>query len=142
MNTSVSATLPNCDYQHHRCADAASTQANSANWQHHVASLIIDIKGYITECNLAATHLLDNQTHELSGHSVTEIIPELPFSPDTPFYNLAYAIFHSSDEMPMQLATDGQEIPIDINLSSAVMNGKRYIKLNLKPSSRSMAGNT
>lgn len=138
MNGSVSVSPSKCNKN--RQFKVASAQTH--HWQQHEAGLIIDITGRIIECSPAAMQLLGQQPDALFEHDVTEIIPELPFAQDTPIYNLAYAVFHSSDGQMMQhsaLLANGNKIFIAIVLSSTVMNGRRHITLNLTPSIKSVS---
>jgi len=75
--------------------------------------------------------------HELndSGRNLAEIIPKLPFAVNTPFYNLAYAIFHAKDQprTSVALAQDGTQIPIEIRLSKVLKKGRHLISLSIAP---------
>ena len=102
----------------------------------HDAAVIIDIAGRITECTPEASTLLGQHHTKLSGLALTEVIPKLPFCSTTPYYNLAYAVFHSGNGRPMHrtaLAADGRKIPVEISLSRTVIKGRHLIKVNLAP---------
>ena len=107
------------------------------HWKKHDSSLITDIRGRIKGCGDRASKLLCRQPDKLSGLSLDTIIPQLPLSPNTPFYNLAYAVFQSGTGLPMQrtIQTDeGRNIPLDISLSVTVVKGRHLIALTLNPS--------
>lgn len=101
------------------------------------AVLTIDAEGRITDCNPEAKELLGWQSESLEGHPVTEVVPELPFSPHTPGYNLAFAIFQAANGVWMRQRArlaDGRELLVDMALSSMLVNFKRHITLSLRPS--------
>ena len=112
-------------------ADAMSAKPMPRN-----AVLTIDPEGRITECNPEAKTLLGWETDGPWGRCATAVIPTLPFSPNTPGYNLAYAIFHAANGiwMPrMAYASDGRALSVDTALSSKVVNSVRHIVLSLRP---------
>lgn len=100
----------------------------------HDVAVIVDISGRITDCTPEASSLLGHHSNGLSGLELTEVIPKLPICSNTPYYNLAYAVFHSGNERPMQrmaTAADGRKIPVNISLSRTVIKGRHLIKINL-----------
>jgi PAS domain S-box-containing protein len=103
----------------------------------HNAVLTIDAEGRITDCNQEANELLGWRSETLEGHPVTEVVPELPFSPNTPGYNLAFAVFHAANGVWMRRMArlaDGRELFVDMALSSMLVNFKRHITLSFRPS--------
>lgn len=99
------------------------------------ALLMVDIRGKIVECNKSAARLLRKPLDQLVGQYVSNVILDLPFATDTPYYNLAYAVFHADDDFEMvrfALADCGVHIPVSITVSSVVIKGRRLILLNLK----------
>lgn len=99
------------------------------------ALLMIDIRGRIVECNKSAARLLRQPLDHLEGQCISSVILDLPFATDTPYYNLAYAVFHADDDFEMErfAVTDcAVHIPITISVSSVVIKGRRMILLNLK----------
>jgi hypothetical protein len=103
--------------------------------QHQETALIVDITGRITACGSAVITLLCQRPERLFGQAITKIIPKLPFGSNTPYYNFAYAVFHGANGALMQrtaFAPDGRAIPVDVQLSGTVMNGRRLIKLDLQ----------
>ena len=99
------------------------------------AVLTVDKQGRIANCNQVAKTLLGWEGAVLEGHPVTDVIPELPFSPNTPGYNLAFAIFHAGNGAWMRriaLMVDGKRIAVDTALSSVKIGYKRQIKLCLR----------
>lgn len=99
------------------------------------AALTADAQGVITDYSLAAAHLLGRSAESLTGKPLNQLIHQLPFGPNTPGYNLAYAIFHGVDsrwQRHTSVAPDGRVIAVDVALASVMMNGKRAIKLTLK----------
>lgn len=101
------------------------------------AIVIMDIDGQITDCNCAAAELLNRNADELPGEPLMAMLSGLPFAPDTPGYNLAYAGFHAADEhwLPgTARLTDGSRIAVDIAFSTAKTNRQRFIVLTLRPS--------
>lgn len=111
--------------------------------QEHQASerdavLTIDAEGRITACTLEAKELLGWESECPEGCAATTVIPELPFSANTPGYNLAYAIFQSANGMwtrRVALLADGRKALVDIEMASIVVKFRRYITLNLRLSS-------
>lgn len=101
------------------------------------ALLVVDIHGVIVACNKLAARLLRRSSETMVGKSVFELILALPFATDTPYYNLAYAVFHADDDFEMErfaIDESGLRIPINITVSSVVVKGRRLISLRLKTS--------
>ncbi len=99
------------------------------------AVLIVNKQGFIANCNQVARALFGWDSGVLKGHPVTDVMPELPFSPDTPGYNLAFAIFHAGKGAGMRciaVMVDGKRIAVDTALSSVKIGYKRQIKLCLR----------
>lgn len=99
------------------------------------ALLMVDIRGRIVECNKSAARLLRQPLDQLVGQYISKVILDLPFATDTPYYNLAYAVFHADDDFEMErfaIADCGVHIPVNITVSSVVIKGRRLILLNLK----------
>ncbi|CAK0780268.1 hypothetical protein CCP3SC15_720002 [Gammaproteobacteria bacterium] len=100
------------------------------------AALIIDIDGRINCCSPAAAELLGSGSEILRGNTVAAVIPGLPFTPNTPEYNIAYAIFHGADDLWVRhtaLSVDGRKIPIDVAFVGVMNNGGAFIVLTIKP---------
>ena len=100
------------------------------------ASLIVDVAGRITHCSRAAIELLGQKSEALIGRAVAAVIEGLPISPDTPGYNLAYAILQATDGQwahRSAVQTDGQKIPVDIQFSDVMKQLPFFITLTLKP---------
>ncbi len=98
------------------------------------AFLIIDIRGRIIECSDAAAVLLGYSYDGLHGRLISQVIPKLPFAMDTPYYNLAYAVFHADKDFKMDrlaVSGNGEVVPVDVFVSSVVVKGRRLILLNL-----------
>jgi PAS domain S-box-containing protein len=120
-------------------SSSASIKRASGNlypWHPQNAELVIDISNRITGCSPAASRLLGQSSERLAGQAIDSLIAELPFSANTPYYNLAYAVFHAANGTSLSRTAstaDGAEIAVDITFSSTVMNGRRLITLNLAP---------
>ena len=102
----------------------------------HEAALIVDVAGRITHCSRAAIELLGDKSEALIGRAVAAVIEGLPISPDTPGYNLAYAILQATDGQWARrnaVQTDGQKIPVDIQFSDVMKQLPFFITLTLKP---------
>jgi PAS domain S-box-containing protein len=100
------------------------------------ASLIVDVAGRITHCSRAAIELLGQKSEALIGRAVAAVIEGLPISPDTPGYNLAYAILQATEGQWAHrnaLQTDGKKIPVDIQFSDVMKQLPFFITLTLKP---------
>jgi PAS domain S-box-containing protein len=109
---------------------------NFCHWHPQNAELVIDISNRITGCSPAASRLLGQSSERLSGQPIDSLIAELPFSSDTPYYNLAYAVFHAANGTSLKrkaINADGTEIAVVITFASTVMKGRRLIRLNLAP---------
>lgn len=103
------------------------------------AALIIDTHGRIADASTGAVTLLGRRLDALIGQAITSVMPRLPFAADTPGYNMAYAIFHGADPVWQPhpaVTTDGQLVPVEATLASALVNGARFITLCLRPGSR------
>lgn len=99
------------------------------------ASLTADAYGHVTEYSPAAARLLGRSAENLVGKPLCQLIHQLPFSNNTPGYNLAYAVFHGTDgrwQRHMTIVPTGRMIPLDVALASVMRNGRRAIKLTLK----------
>ena len=112
-------------------------ETGEAGLQGQSALLTVNSSGCITACNPQARALLgwtaDSPGPE--GERVTNVLPELPFSPATPGYNLAYAVFHAANGLwtrRLVLLADGRKIFVDIALSSVVVKFRRFITLSLR----------
>ncbi|MEI8171607.1 MAG: PAS domain-containing protein, partial [Rhodoferax sp.] len=81
------------------------------------AAMVMDINGCIAECNLAATDLLGRQPESLVGQNVSDVLPGLPFSQETPGYNLAYVgMNHALDAWKKQIARTPSGGSIDVEI--------------------------
>ncbi len=61
------------------------------------ATMVLDRSGTVRYCHADAARLFRSNAHTLGGHHVREVIPNLPFNPRTPGYNVAYATFWASE---------------------------------------------
>jgi PAS domain-containing protein len=105
-------------------------------WQQPDANLAIDNSGHIVECNQPALAMFGLNHGSLLGHAVTEVIPTLPLSPQTPGYNLAYGIFHSAATHAAQhLARTAQQttLPVHVTFARLLRHGQHILVLSLKP---------
>ena len=99
-------------------------------------TLIVDVAGRITHCSRAAIELLGDKSEALIGRAVAAVIEGLPISPDTPGYNLAYAILQATEGQWARrnaVQTDGQKIPVDIQFSDVMKQLPFFITLTLNP---------
>jgi PAS domain-containing protein len=99
------------------------------------AVLTINAQGRITACNTEAQELLGWSSGCPDGIAATSVMPELPFSPNTPGYNLAFAVFNAANGIWMRqvaLLKDGQKVLVDVALSSVVVKFRRYITLSMR----------
>lgn len=118
----------------------ALAQAHDFCRQARDAALTVDAHGRITTYSPAAAALLGRGAEDLSGDDLSLWIKQLPFRPDTPGYNLAYAVFHGARGLWHRytvVSPGGQSIPLDVALSSVMMNGVRSIQLTLKAAAAS-----
>jgi PAS domain-containing protein len=131
VSTSSNATK---GYQHHTKFNQDDMDKYSL--RQHDMTVTIDIAGRITECTAQASALFGKRADELSGVAISDVIPQLPFASNTPYYNFAYAVFHSGNDNSMRRMTldaNGKNVPIDITLSRTVVKGRRLIKVRLAP---------
>ena len=99
------------------------------------AVLTINAQGRITACNTEPQELLGWSCGCPDGIAATSVMPELPFSPNTPGYNLAFAVFNAANGIWMRqvaLLKDGQKVLVDVALSSVVVKFRRYITLSMR----------
>lgn len=97
--------------------------------------LILDIWGVIIGCDNSAARLLSQTPELIIGQPAIDIIPNLPFATNTPYFNLAYAVFHATDGFELELFAltgDGNSIPITISLSYLMIKRRRLILMSLK----------
>jgi len=98
-------------------------------------TLTLDVGGHITSCDQGMVHLLGSEADALAGKAVTAVIPELPFSAQTPGYNLAYAIFHGANGERVRRTArsgNGNSLAVETVLSSRNVNGCRSISLDFR----------
>jgi hypothetical protein len=62
------------------------------------AAMVLDKSGTVCYCHADAARLFHASAHALVGRHVRELIPDLPFKPRTPGYNVAYAAFWANEE--------------------------------------------
>ena len=99
------------------------------------AALVMDINGCIVESNLAATDLLGCPPESLAGQDITVVLPGLPFSQETPGYNLAYVgVNHAMDAWKKHTAhtPSGGSISVEIVLYIIKRGCKYFIALCLR----------
>lgn len=104
------------------------------------AFLMVDVRGRIIDHSAAAAELLAYSENGLLGMQISQILPELPFAVDTPYYNLAYAVFNTDHEVQTQhsaVTQDGKSIMVNVSVSSVAIKGRRLIFLALQAVSRS-----
>ena len=100
------------------------------------AALTLDICGFITHCSAAAAVLLGQSAERLTGQAVGLVIHKLPLGALTPGYNLAFAIFNSTQGLWLKrqvMLPNGGLRPMEVSLSRARVNGKHSITLGLRP---------
>lgn len=100
------------------------------------ATVILDINGRIVRCNQTALNLLGNTHAELLGAQLQKIIPDFPLSVSTPYYNLAYAVFHSRNSPFLQQQVnlkDGAKISVNVAISKTTQNRRSLIFLSMLP---------
>jgi hypothetical protein len=109
---------------------------STLNYPDSEAVLMVDSTGRIASCSQDAKDLLGGDEAPLEGRLITELIPELPFTPNTPGYNLAFSIFSEAKggwTRRIALLANGQKMAIDTALSSVKIRYRRHIKLRLSP---------
>ena len=90
------------------------------------ADLTLDLEGRITDCTPAAARLLACNADSLTGQAIKTVIAQLPLAPDTPGYNLAYAVFHGRDGGWVRRVArlqNGQKIAVEVALGSTYWQG-------------------
>ena len=100
------------------------------------ASMSIDVSGLVVNCTPSAGRMLQGAGTGLAGRAIRDVFPELPFSANTPGYNLAYAIFHAAGKhwvRRVALLKDGRSVSIETRLSTVVGEGGREISMSLRP---------
>lgn len=106
------------------------------------ASLVMDIRGCIVDCNLDASELLGQTAESLAGQSIGAFLPDLPFSPQTPGKNLAYVGLNLAiDRWKPHTALTPIGIPIAVEITLHILKrrGKCFIALGLR---QPLAGET
>ncbi|MEI8170975.1 MAG: hypothetical protein WCG50_14960, partial [Rhodoferax sp.] len=99
------------------------------------AALVMDINGCIVECTLAAADLLGRMAESLVGQDVSVVLPGLPFSQETPGYNLAYvSMNHAMDtwKKSTALTPSGGSIAVEIVLYIFKRGSKYFLALCLR----------
>ena len=123
-----------------------ATDHDTNNWQallkvheffsaEREATVTVDAHGRIAHCSAAGAELLGSQVESLIGQPLSQFFDQLPFDPNTPGYNLAYAVFHSAEGrwQRHRVATpDGLRVGVDMAMSSVRMKGRRAIQITLK----------
>ena len=104
--------------------------------QERGAVVIIDSAGRIAVSSAAAMQLLGWQDDALAGRPLSTAISDLPFTENTPGYNIAYAIVNRVDERWTQhkaLSGDGTVAPIEVAVSNVTKRLPFFITLKLRP---------
>lgn len=115
---------------------STSQDAGGSAFSADESSLVVDGGGRIEACSAHLAASLGWPAETLVGLPVSTVIEKLPFAVNTPGYNLAYAVFHSTGRVwirSIALSAQGLKIPVDIALSKVVVKGKCCIGLRLRP---------
>lgn len=86
-----------------------------------VGSLILDGNGTIMFCSNALALLVGTTASELVGRTIKSLLPEMPLSPTTPGYNVAFAAFSwaaGSLHQWMLIRSDGSKLAVDASITS------------------------
>ena len=76
-----------------QCSDRVPDAEEAGVDEIPFAAMVLDWLGSIRYCHADAARLFGESAQALVGWHVKELIPDLPFSPSTPWYNIAYATF-------------------------------------------------
>jgi len=107
------------------------SDSHAGDWH----TLTLDVEGGITSCDEGIEYVLGSQADALAGKAVTAVMPELPFSAQTPGYNLAYAIFHGANGAKVRRTArsgNGNSLAVETVLSSRNVEGRRSITLDFR----------
>lgn len=99
------------------------------------ASLVLDELGTVCFCSNATARLFGAGAHPLIGRPVRELIPDLPFSAETPGYNVAYATFWAGETSGYEFqGLDSRRRPfrVVVSFEKLVLEGRHQIVVNLR----------
>ncbi len=125
--------------QHEMAGDSAENRAQGGPTgarEAELATVILDTLGKVLSGNSAATRLFCDSTKPLSGRNIRALIPDFPFRPITPGYNLAYATFWAAEGGWRQFnARDSRRhlFRLDVALDKHELASRREIVLRLRP---------
>lgn len=94
-----------------------------------VGSLILDGNGTIRFCSNALANLVGVGAGELVGRTIKSLLPEMPLSPTTPGYNVAFAAFSCAAgylHKWVLVRNDGSKLEVEASISS-LKTGKEYL---------------
>jgi len=99
------------------------------------AAMVLDRLGTVRYCHADAARLFGASAHTLVGRHVTELIPDLPFKPRTPGYNVAYAAFWAPDGSRRGFCgvdNEGRSFGLQIALDRLELEKHHQILLSLR----------
>lgn len=105
------------------------------NFEAREAALILDTQSRVVHCSPAATALIGLHADAMANQPVKTVFPMLPLSPNTPGYNLAYAVIHGAQgHWMLQSAKTAAGAPIGLQvlLTRMKVNGALFIALHLR----------
>lgn len=121
-------------------------QSQSAEYPHQsriaaaqevgLARIVLDKLGRVHYCNAAAVRLFCANTRQLPGRDIRSLVPDLPFRPATPGYNLAYAIFWAAEGAWRRFTgrdSLGRSFRLQAWLDKAQLESRQQILLSLRP---------
>lgn len=99
------------------------------------AAMVLDRLGTVRYCHADAARLFRARAHTLIGRHVKDLIPDLPFNPRTPGYNVAYAAFWAS-ENPRRgfcgVDSQGRSFGLQVALDKLELEKRYQILLSLR----------
>ena len=78
-------------------SEQVETRGKAAAHRAPFAAMVLNRSGTVRYCHADAARLFCASARALVGRHVSELIPDLPFKPRTPGYNVAYSTFWASE---------------------------------------------
>lgn len=94
--------------------------------------LLLDCRGTVRFCNHDVRRLLGT---DFQGCAIAAVLPALRLKPQTPGYNLAYAVFHfpNQDWYPVHaIGGEGQLLDLELSVSVLRVENRHQLLLALR----------
>lgn len=97
--------------------------------------LILDRYGYIRSCGRDIAALADGAPRQLAGQQVKRLLPALPIHPDTPGFNIAYAVFQAGTKcssMTQLKKSSGSTVAVAVSFTVLETSPEYLLSLEIR----------